>query len=106
MLNKVPGRITLLSFNLTFRHEGFIIVTDERKEHKPMMKCRNCTAQLLESSATYAGEQKLNKNTHKQFFYIRCPDCGQLWYCKRIMVLTDMEIKEAVQESWASEECD
>ena len=69
-----------------------------------MMECRNCTAQLFESSAVYAGDNKLDNNTHEQFFYLRCPVCGQLWYCKRIMVLTDMEIKEAIQESWANEE--
>lgn len=71
-----------------------------------MMKCQNCATELRESEAIPAREERLNRNSVEQFFYIRCPICGQLWYCKRIMILTDMEIKEAVQESWANEECD
>ena len=64
-----------------------------------MMTCQNCTAELRESEAKSAGEERLNHNTVEQFFYIRCPVCGKLWYCKRIVVVTDMEIKQEITET-------
>ncbi len=63
-----------------------------------MMKCQNCFAELRELEAIPAGEERLNHNSVEQFFYIRCPECGKLWYCKRVVVVTDMEVKQEVEE--------
>lgn len=63
-----------------------------------MMECRNCTAELRESEAIPAGEKRLNHNSVEEFFYIRCPVCGKLMYCKRIVVTTDMEVEREMAE--------
>lgn len=63
-----------------------------------MMECQKCFAELRESEAIPAGEVRLNHNSVEQFFYIRCPVCNKLWYCKRVVVITDMEIKQEIYE--------
>ena len=63
-----------------------------------MMRCQNCFAELRESETIPAGVIRLNHTTDKRFFYIRCPVCDKLWYCKRTVIVTDMEVIQEVEE--------
>ena len=63
-----------------------------------MMRCQNCFAELRELEAIPAGVKRLNPNVDERFFYIRCPRCEKLWYCKRIILITNMEVEQEVEE--------